>query len=484
MRMQDGSNPVSENESVLMQMTLREKIAWYLRHRGFVALCFKGLEVLTGGWIKARPIANGAGIASQELSSERIESNEQIKDAATDVVMSGQNAHIQRIDRDDLDDRVFFRQKALGVYPAQPGVRQVVMVTDSIGKGSLFGGVATSIILSALVAKKTSLPLRIVTREEAAIEGNIGVILKNACIQFDGDVHFSFVPVRDNLAKVAISPHDIIITTSWWTTESVKNALGTRNVFYLLQEDERMFYPLNDEHLRCSELLSDRSLNILINSELLYKHLNHSGLPSFGETAIWFEPAFPHALKQLPAEEQKSKMDFFFYARPNHARNLFYRGVDVVQAALDRGVLDPKEWNLHFVGVSMPELSLGEGVSLQTHATLDWAGYLDLMKRMDLGLSLMYTPHPSYPPLDLAASGAVAVTNRCGVKRDLLHYSHNIICADTDVDSMVDALAEGVALAKDRYQREQNLQKAGLGISWEDNLSGAVDFIMKRSCND
>lgn len=454
-------------------MTLWQKISWYLQHKGWRALFAKGGEVLRD----CRWYLKHRGVRALLLKGGQVLRGERPDPVAAAVALASKEG----VTRDDLVDRVFFRQKALGSYPAQPGTAQVVMVTDSIGKGSLFGGVATSIILSALVARKAGLPLRIVTREEPAVEENIAVILKNAGIQFDGAVHFSYVPIRDNLAKVGIGEHDIIITTSWWTTESVRNGLGTRNVFYLLQEDERMFYPLSDEHLRCSELLADPSITVLINSRLLFEHLQQSGLSDLPERGIWFEPAFPHALRRLPEEGvAKQRGDFFFYARPNHARNLFYRGIDVVQTAIDRDVLKPSEWNFHFVGVSIPNLSLGDGVSVKTYSTLDWASYLKLMKTMDLGLSLMYTPHPSYPPLDLAASGAVAVTNRCGLKQSLDHYSRNILCADVDVDALVERLADGVELSRDRAQREQNLQQAGLSTSWGSNLAEAVDFILAR----
>ena len=455
-----------------MAMTLLQKIDWYLKNRGWRALFHKGTDVYRDvcWYLRHKGVRALLKKGGQVWRGE----GGTFRGAAIAQVIS------QSIGRDELLDRVFFRQRPLGTFPAQPGAKQVVMVTDSIGKGSLFGGVATSIILSALVAKKAGLPLRIVTREERAVEENIGIILKNAGVSFDGDVHFSYVSVHDHLAKVGIGQDDIIITTSWWTTESVKNALGTRNLFYLLQEDERMFYPLGDEHLRCSELLADPSITVMVNSRLLFEHLSQSGLSDLASRGVWFEPAFPHALKTLPEGGAKEKGDFFFYARPGHARNLFCRGIDVVQTAIDRGVLKPDAWNLHFVGVSMPNLSLGEGVSVKTYSTLGWAGYLALMKRMDLGLSLMYTPHPSYPPLDLAASGAVAVTNRCGLKQSLDHYSRNIICADVDVESLLKGLAEGVELSQNRSRRAQNLAEAGLATNWEHTLDKVVDFILAR----
>src|SRR5690606_40488607 len=71
---------------------------------------------------------------------------------------------------------------------------------------------------------------------------------------------------------------------------------------------------------------------------------------SLGDRAVWFEPAFHHATKDLPAQRGNGKRSFFFYARPHHPRNLFYLGLEVIQACVQRGVLDPEEWEFNFVG--------------------------------------------------------------------------------------------------------------------------------------
>ena len=58
----------------------------------------------------------------------------------------------------------------------------------------------------------------------------------------------------------------------------------------------------------------------------------------------------------------------------------------------------------------------------------------------------MDTPHPSYPPLDLAASGAVVVTNRHGRKTSLCQYSENIVCVDPTVEALKAGIADGSSL--------------------------------------
>ena len=129
----------------------------------------------------------------------------------------------------------------------------------------------------------------------------------------------------------------------------------------------------------------------------------------------------------------KGKQNFFFYARPNNDRNLYWRGLEVINAAMREGVLAPDQWNFHFVGRELPDMELPGGVRPTVWARLPWSEYAELVSRMDLGLCLMDTPHPSYPPLDLAASGAVVVTNTHGSKKSLEQWSRNIIAAPPSV---------------------------------------------------
>ena len=85
---------------------------------------------------------------------------------------------------------------------------------------------------------------------------------------------------------------------------------------------------------------------------------------------------------------------------------------------------------------------------------LPWLDYVKLVRRMDVGLCLMDTPHPSYPPLDLAASGAVVVTNQHGSKTSLASYSNLIICDDSSIEGLKRGIAEAVARTADRDRRQ------------------------------
>lgn len=90
----------------------------------------------------------------------------------------------------------------------------------------------------------------------------------------------------------------------------------------------------------------------------------------------------------------------------------------------------------------------------------------------------MDTPHPSYPPLDLAASGAVAITNQHGVKRSLEQWSKNIITVPSDLTSLINAIETGAARAANLIERHDNCIHDHIERDWETSLGSAIDRLL------
>ena len=160
-----------------------------------------------------------------------------------------------------------------------------------------------------------------------------------------------------------------------------------------------------------------------------------AGSPTSRDSAIALEPAFPmRDASVVPAGSGGAKRNLFFYSRPLNARNLFWRGAQVIARAVEQRILDPDEWEFHFVGRGTPELTLPRDVKVNIIEGLGWTDYQDLVASMDAALVLMDTPHPSYPPYDLASVGAAVLTNSHGIKTDLSDISDNIVVAPSTVD--------------------------------------------------
>ena len=383
-------------------------------------------------------------------------------------------------DEINLHQALQVRYKALlplRTFRAPTEAPRLTMTTDSIGAKSLFGGVGTAFILSALLAERIGASLRLITRVEAADPANFRRVLAVNGIEWNGPLEFIQVRLTDE-REVSVSDNDFFLTTSWWGTRSALGAVSPSRVIYLLQEDERMFYPFGDDRLRCEETLSSPDIRFVINSQLLFEHLitGSEALPNIRRNGFFFEPAFADSLYYPTAVNRSpsTKRNFFFYARPFNERNLYWRGLEAIGAAIEDSVLRPEDWNIFFVGRSIKPITLPRGVTPHIIENLSWSEYASLLRSIDLGLCLMDTPHPSYPPLDLAACGAVVVTNTRGNKTSLDRYSENILCANAGVDSLRNGLAQGVKLACDETARFGNYSRNKLFRDWRSALEGTV----------
>ncbi|MDQ2844753.1 MAG: hypothetical protein M3Y72_27665, partial [Acidobacteriota bacterium] len=372
-------------------------------------------------------------------------------------------------------------QLALKAFIVPPGPSRVTLVTDSINAGSLYGGVGTALLLSACLASRLGASLRLVTRGQAPEKVDvIGKLLLINDISWSGNLEIIHAPHTGD-REIPISVNDLFLTTSWWTTRCVRGVVPPSRIIYLLQEDERMFYPFGDERLRCEEMLSDSEINFVINSRLLFEHLTTGPdfLPGVKKQGVWFEPAFPYSNYHagLCSRRNPGKRNFFFYARPLNLRNLYWRGLEAISAAIEAGVFEGEDWDFYFVGHSLEKFVLPNGREPITLENLPWAEYGSLVRKMDAGLCLMDTPHPSYPPLDLAASGAVVVTNRRGLKTSLSQYSENILCVEPTVRGLEQGIREAVILANNENNRLGNYATSGLLRDWNIALEPVLQHL-------
>lgn len=365
----------------------------------------------------------------------------------------------------------------LGVFatPARPSLR-INVVTDSVSPGSLYGGVGTALVISALLARRLGADLRIVTRTERADLAHARAVLSAYGIPWDKSLDSALSLRGSGLGTVPITPQDLFLTTSWWTTRATLASVPRSRVAYILQEDERAFYPLGDDHLLCTETLTDQSLFYLVNTHLLNEYLQQEGI---APGAVAFEPAFPQGLYHPDFDAPRQGLrKFFFYARPYNARNLYWRGLEALCGAIEEGILKADEWEFVFAGHGTASPSLPFGAKVTVPGPLSLPDYAALLRQTDLALSLMYTPHPSYPPLDLAASGAVVVTNTFPPKRSLDAYSKNIICSGLGVPDLIASLRRGLALADDRATRTSQWEAGGIERDWSISTTTALDQLV------
>jgi len=283
-----------------------------------------------------------------------------------------------------------------------------------------------------------------------------------------------------NGRKLEVSDKDIFLATSWWTAEAIQKINLRQTFFYILQEVETFFYPHGDDMYRCATVLKNKNIRFILNSKLLSDYYGvHNAEQIHAENSVYFEPAFPKIIPNMEVKllPKKAKYRLFFYGRPNNSRNMYYTGLQLLDEALMRGIIKKDEWEICFAGSETEALKFSNGVTPIMLGQMNWDEYGSFLKTVDLAFSLMYTPHPSYPPLDVASVGGAVLTNSFENKKTLHHYSKNIVCADLDNESMMKGFIKAVELAKNKELRKKNVKYDGLNRDWEHALEHVVSYM-------
>ncbi|WP_170296042.1 glycosyltransferase [Azospirillum brasilense] len=267
--------------------------------------------------------------------------------------------------------------------------------------------------------------------------------------------HASLVDASNRAQPLEIGANDVFMATAWWTAQMAKYALRHTNhsrFVYLIQDYEPILHPASTQLALAEETYGLDHIPV-INTSLLHRFLAERKIgryadPTFAEKAIVFEPAIDRShfrAGDAPGERRK----LLFYARPKTGlRNLFELGVAALQKAISDGVFDPAEWDFIGMGEDFAAIPLGGSAWLRPAPWLDFAGYANQMRTSDLLLSPMLSPHPSYPPIEMALCGKPAVTTVFANKtaERLAEVSPNII----GVPATIEALSEGLAEARRR----------------------------------
>ena len=105
------------------------------------------------------------------------------------------------------------------------------------------------------------------------------------------------------------------------------------------------------------------------------------------------------------------------------------------------------------------------------------ADYARVLREHDVGLALMYTPHPSLVPIEMASAGMLAVTNTFENKtsRALADISPNLLAAEPTVEAVAQRLVDAASAAGDAAARA-----AGSRVRWSSDWDQSFDDELVR----
>jgi hypothetical protein len=363
--------------------------------------------------------------------------------------------------------------------------RRVNLLVPTIDLEHLFGGYITKFNLARKLAER-GVRTRIVTvdptpplpsgwRERVESYAGLAGVFDQVEVAFG----------RDHDAPLELSPDDAFIATTWWTAHIAQAALGQleRDRFlYLIQEYEPFTFPMGSA-AALARASYDLPHTALFSTELLRDYFAAHGIGVFaagGTAGARDSASFRNAITPVgpvAAEDLNEAPPgrLLFYARPEEhaARNLFEIGAMAIDEAVSGGHL--QGWELAGIGavqIRASDLALPRsGAAVRLIPRSAQPDYARLLRSFDIGLALMYTPHPSLVPIEMCAAGMWTVTNTFENKdaAALAGISPNLIAAAPTVDAVAAALAEAEARRPQLDERA-----AGSRVEWPSSWDEAL----------
>ena len=371
---------------------------------------------------------------------------------------------------------------ALGISDAAPA--RVNLLIPTIDLAHFFGGYIGKFNLVRRLAER-GVPVRIVTvdpvpplprRWQQSIESYSGL---------EGVFERVEVAFGREQGVLEVSSADSFIATTWWTAhiaDAAVRSLRRGRFLYLIQEYEPFTFPMGT-HAALARQSYDFPHHALFSSELLRDYFRRHGIGVYEEGAEAGDgrsASFQNAITPIPpptADElsRRRTRRLLFYARPEaHAtRNMFELGLLALQEAIERGAFR-EGWELHGAGTveGNRTLGLGGGAKLELLVRSDQDSYAQLLGEHDVGLALMYTPHPSLVPIEMASAGMLTVTNTFENKTPeaMRAISPNLLAAPPTLAGIADGLCDASERVEDFDRRVQGSEVAW-SRDWNESFS-------------
>lgn len=321
---------------------------------------------------------------------------------------------------------------------------RLTLVLPSVSRSAAFGGVTTG--------------LEVFRRIGAALAESGPIDLRVATTNPDGppadsllrpDEGIALLTRRIRHAEMPMRAREVFIAYNWHASANLADALAAQTahfgrafpLLYLIQEYEPGFLPSSADHLLIRWALEPGwPVHAVVNSSLLATWLDRLGHRF--EKAYVFEPTLTPALRPFLAEAAAAQREkrILVYGRPWENRNcwpILKRGLELWAAR------HPEQggWQVVSAGAPHAPVSLAGGRKAVSVGKLGLEDYARMLSGSAVGVSLMATPHPSYPPLEMAHFGLRTITNRYGPK-DLSQVHDNIVSlADPRPETLAETLA-------------------------------------------
>lgn len=361
------------------------------------------------------------------------------------------------------------------------------LILPSINREHIFGGISTAIKIFDEITSRKNISKRIIVTDASPSKNDMENFSEYFFAKPEEDLEndIQIVIFNDRYNKtIPVSKNDFFMTTGWWTEYITNDILiwqqkeydlsDINKSIYLVQDYEPGFYEWSTRYLLSKSTYTPINKKIgIFNTRFLYDYFKKNG-HSFAEEYV-FEPTLNENLLRILEEKKKSveikkEKILLIYGRPSVKRNAFELIVEALKLVAISGI-DLSDWRFVSLGEKHQDIELGNGNKLISYGKVSLEEYADFMWRAYIGVSLMVSPHPSYPPLEMAAFGMKVITN-IFEDRDLSKTYENIVTVQNiSIKKLADKILEEIST----YEQKKI---ASIRIV-EDSIENSFGFIKR-----
>ena len=329
--------------------------------------------------------------------------------------------------RHDLD----INQKRIDTNRLYLNIKSVIWFIPEFDN-PFWGGIHTIFRFAAYLAEKKDVQNRFVIFGNTSKEQ----IIEKVTCAFPALQNAEIYVLSSESEMHKIGEADASICTLWTTAYQSLKFNKVKKKFYFIQDYEPLFYPAGSTSAQVEETYRFGFYGIT-NTKTL-KDIYEKQYYGKGE---YFNPCVDTRIFHSSGRSKRNTYTVFFYARPGHPRNGFELGVAALRKLKNimgdkvRIVTAGSSWDPHELGI--------EGI-VENLGLLHYEETAALYRECDVALSMMFTRHPSYIPIELMASGCLVVANFNQANTWLLRDGTNCILSPASASSLCDTLIEGL----------------------------------------
>lgn len=344
------------------------------------------------------------------------------------------------------------------------------ILLPSLNPNEMFAGILTAVDMG-LEATRHGVPVRFIATDLPVANAQHS----RAFIQDRApDLPPQLLSIVDGSQPADLPAHrgDRFVATAWWTAYCARDlcvAGYMHDTFaYLIQDFEPGFYAWGQEHGMATASY-DLNFTPIFNTSYLRRYFAGMGYGFADDRAMTLRPAI-HVPRYagLARAATGSQRQLALYGRPEVSRNMFPLAVESIAKFIATAGLGPKDIKVVSAGMKHSDIALPNGVRLHSLGKLPLQDYPRFLCESDVGLALMYSPHPSHLPIEMAAAGVKTVTNAF-TQKDLSTLGPHI----WSTGLLPDQIAQGIRHAWDApspHLTDRSLDLSPMG----DDLSHVV----------